>query len=262
MSTTYNSNRKAMSAREAGALSVDQARFLVLAAALATGCSSSDKSDKSSDGGSGGSSNPSTGGMHAGGATGGSTGSGGSSSGGSAGSGGAAGGSTGSGGLSSGGSAGSGGAAGSAGSDAGACYGDNGTGTCPSDISTDCAVFCASNAEGLSTVSTLRGGVAQEFITCVQEGLASTCTVASGLNCLQGALSGACPDSTADAPCSTIEGACAGTANAITPGVCHSLVDGLTATGRDIVVACMTSAPDGGVACQKSLWSCVEGLPY
>ncbi len=140
------------------------------------------------------------------------------------------------------------------GGDGAACYGDLGTiPNCPTPPGgSSCSweqTYCT------SVVQSVLADVATAITTCIA-GLPD-CGNMTAYDCVRAGLNGACPDSTADAPCSTIEGACAGTAP-VTLADCHSLVDGLNGAGRQKVLDCIT--PEAGTVCEFGLWSCIEGL--
>lgn len=141
------------------------------------------------------------------------------------------------------------------GGDSAACYGDLGTiPTCPTPPGgSTCSwelTYCT------SVIQSVLSDVATAITTCIA-GLPD-CNTMTAYDCVRTALNGACSDSTADGPCSTIEGACAGTANPETLADCHLLVDGLNSAGRQKVLDCIT--PEAGTVCEFGLWSCIEGL--
>jgi hypothetical protein len=137
------------------------------------------------------------------------------------------------------------------------CYGATGSAPFCTGLPANCAwqdTYCVSTREGMTT------GVKQAFVACLQ-GLTG-CSSADAYDCTRKALNGACADDTANALCSSIEGACAN-ANPVSSADCHKLVDGLNWWGRYRVENCIFP-PDGGAdaggACRLGLWSCVEGI--
>jgi hypothetical protein len=131
----------------------------------------------------------------------------------------------------------------------GGCRGQTGNpGTCAlsPEAGTDCA-WALSYCSSMSGY--LKPGVAEAAVACV----AGLPDCVDTYTCVSGALAKACPDSTADALCVELETACGDSI-----AICHSLVDGLNAAGRQAILECATGA--AGDQCAYGLWSCVEGL--
>jgi hypothetical protein len=76
------------------------------------------------------------------------------------------------------------------------------------------------------------------------------CNTTNPHTCIVEALASSCPDPEADDECATIVAACG--SSALELGECSSALSGMTQSGRDQMVQCMTEPCD--------LFSCIEGL--
>jgi hypothetical protein len=248
MQTTKNERLPAAGQHKAADLRVDRGTFLLLATALASvGCVVTGEGA-----GNGGGGATSSGGNAA--QAGGATSTGGSSNTGQDGGPPGAGGTTGTPGA--GGSSGSSNTGGSSGAtgtggaspDGGNCLADEGA-----------AVLCDPTLEGgvcawqeayCAISDGLKVGVAEAVNSCMEGNVG--CSTSDAYDCLWAALSQACPDPVAADFCSTIEGLCPG-------NDCPTVVNGLNASGRARVLACIASA-DAGPECFDSVWPCLEGI--
>ena len=77
------------------------------------------------------------------------------------------------------------------------------------------------------------------------------CDTANTYDCIAAALASSCPDAAADDDCATIGDACDDSSPALS--ACSAALSGMTQSGRDQMVACMTTD-----LCD--LYSCIEGL--
>lgn len=207
-------------------MKVDRIAFLGLVATMAAGACVVSGTDTDGEGGQGGSGNTSQGG------------SGNTSQGGS--------GNTGQGGVGAvGGSGGEAATGGSGGQGGGVCDDSQGSPAECTSVPVDCDPYCQ------AAHNNLKPFIAELAVDCLT---VATGYCNEGYECFGEALGYACYDATADDDCATAVTAC--TYETITTDDCHALLDGLTDTARDEVMACV----DDG--CDFGLWSCVEGVAF
>jgi hypothetical protein len=133
----------------------------------------------------------------------------------------------------------------------GACadFLDGGTGP-DADAAAEGGVACLSDILCSGLLMNLKPGVAEKAINCIA--LLPTCegtTTSPVEDCVQKALSAACPDTTGQAPCDAIAATCAdaGADAGVKGADCTKITTGLSSSGRDAFVACMTES-----ACSKT----------
>lgn len=111
---------------------------------------------------------------------------------------------------------------------------------------------CADKAFEVSqcndTKTSMKPFIAQQTIQCMLDNAA--CDVIETYHCKDKIVKLSCPDPTADDECDTIHAAC----SAVSVAECKLYLSGLTQSGRDGMVSCLTGN------CSFGLYTCLEGL--
>ena len=92
--------------------------------------------------------------------------------------------------------------------------------------------------------------VAVAAVACLGTAKMEYCNSCKPFSCGHEALMSACPDSSVDADCETIGRSCSG----VDKTKCSSYLSGMTAKGRQAMVACLTAT------CSKGFERCLESL--
>jgi hypothetical protein len=136
---------------------------------------------------------------------------------------------------------------------AAACKDDEGAaGSC--NVMKRCSGFAFPKQQCESYRATLKPKVAQRAIDCLAKlTTKQVCDDACNTyRCGDRAMKTACPDPTADAPCTQITAKC----HSVSMTDCRMYLSGLTAAGRAKMVTCLTSKS----GCGFGIFSCAEGL--